>query len=458
MIKQLLQYFLFLSFFFCLLSCDTNDPPPPDNGNGNGNDKPKPKITLSVDDTSPTEVWLNLITENIPLPDTLSLIRNNDTVKIIELFDSSYVIYEDSLQPSTTYTYHVSNNQQPITSNVVTTVTMDTTSHDFSWEVFEFGEHGNSVLRDAAIIDENNIWAVGAIYLKDSTGANDSKAYNAVHWDGSEWKHRRIQFYTFCNQPRTSSYPARSILAFSEQQILISSGSQVTLYDGENQVYIECIPVSVNKMWGTDINNVYVVGAIGGIAHYNGTSWRKIESGTDLTLSDVYGNNYNSVYVSGTDISTVSGVLLNGNQSGFSVVKNSGIIDESQLFEQLYGELSAVWIDEKGTVYTGGNLLFWNRRGEWDYVSNLPENYLGGNPGVYYRGFISSIRGNSSNDYILAGDRNTLRHYNGKTWKQLGMAYDPNSRYIWYEVEQKDDLIVAVGRNAGKATIIKLKR
>ncbi|MDZ7767255.1 MAG: hypothetical protein U5K00_23045 [Melioribacteraceae bacterium] len=88
---------MLISYVLILTSCDTNDPPPPDNGNGNGNDKPNPKITLSVDDTSPTEVWLNLITENIPLPDTLSLIRNNDTVKTIELFDSSYVIYEDSL-------------------------------------------------------------------------------------------------------------------------------------------------------------------------------------------------------------------------------------------------------------------------------------------------------------------------------------------------------------------------
>jgi len=173
--------FILCPLSFLLVSCNTTEPPPV-----NGNDKPKPKITLTVDDTSPTEVWLNLITENISLPDTLKLIRNNDTVKTIELFDSSYVIYEDSLLPSQSYSYQVTSIEYQVSSEPVTAVTMDTTSHDFTWEIFEFGEHGNSILRDVAIIDENNIWAVGAIYLKDSTGANDSKAYNSVHLDGIE--------------------------------------------------------------------------------------------------------------------------------------------------------------------------------------------------------------------------------------------------------------------------------
>ena len=44
----------------------------------------------------------------------------------------------------------------------------DTTSHNFTWETWTFGEHSSSVLNDVAIIDENNIWAVGEIYMNDS--------------------------------------------------------------------------------------------------------------------------------------------------------------------------------------------------------------------------------------------------------------------------------------------------
>ncbi|KUG26961.1 hypothetical protein ASZ90_003197 [hydrocarbon metagenome] len=203
---------------------------------------------------------------------------------------------------------------------------------------------------------------------------------------------------------------------------------------------------------------MYIVGGNGSIAHYNGTTWRKIESGTELTLSDIYGTNTGEVYVSGVRSSDISGILLNGNQSGFTVVKKSGIIDSSQLFDQLYGELASVWIDEKGTVYVGGNLLYWNRRGEWNYVKSLPENILDGIPPTNFRGFISSIRGNAFNDFVIVGERNTIKHFNGISWQQLGIEYDPNNPIDWYTVRQKENTLVAVGTIGNKATIIKLKR
>jgi hypothetical protein len=75
-------------------------------------------------------------------------------------------------------------------------VQIDTTSHVINWTIDEIGEYG-SILRDVAIIDENNIWAVGEIYLKDTLGNPDPKAYNAVHWDGSKWQLKRIFFPQF---------------------------------------------------------------------------------------------------------------------------------------------------------------------------------------------------------------------------------------------------------------------
>jgi hypothetical protein len=47
---------------------------------------------------------------------------------------------------------------------------IDTTSHNFNFQTWRFGEYSSSTLYDVAIIDENNIWAVGEIYLNDSTG------------------------------------------------------------------------------------------------------------------------------------------------------------------------------------------------------------------------------------------------------------------------------------------------
>ena len=69
----------------------------------------------------------------------------------------------------------------------------DTTSHSFTWQTFEFGDDGASPssLKDVAIINDSDIWAVGSIYLNDSTGQPDYTAYNAVHWDGNKWELKR---------------------------------------------------------------------------------------------------------------------------------------------------------------------------------------------------------------------------------------------------------------------------
>ena len=40
------------------------------------------------------------------------------------------------------------------------------------------------MLYDVAIIDENNIWAVGEIWIADTSSLGYTK-YNAVHWDGN---------------------------------------------------------------------------------------------------------------------------------------------------------------------------------------------------------------------------------------------------------------------------------
>ncbi len=63
---------------------------------------------------------------------------------------------------------------------------MDTTSHNFTWQTFTFGEHSTSTLYDVAIIDENNIWAVGEIYMNDSLGNPDPIFITLLQWNGTK--------------------------------------------------------------------------------------------------------------------------------------------------------------------------------------------------------------------------------------------------------------------------------
>ena len=79
-------------------------------------------------------------------------------------------------------------------SDDLTECILDTTSHDFTWTIDTFGTY-YTILRDVAIVDENNIWVVGTIrnLEPDSTGElTIRERYNAAHWDGSEWDMMQI--------------------------------------------------------------------------------------------------------------------------------------------------------------------------------------------------------------------------------------------------------------------------
>ncbi len=93
----------------------------------------------------------------------------------------------------------------------------------------------------------------------------------------------------------------------------------------------------------------------------------------------------------------------------------------------------------------------------WSYLSSLPENFIGGNPGTYYRGYVYRIRAKAANDIWIAGDRNTLRHFNGASWQQIGMPYDPQIDLVWRGMETKDNITVVVGSHNSSAIIMMIK-
>ncbi|MFZ1518496.1 MAG: hypothetical protein WAU11_06965 [Ignavibacteriaceae bacterium] len=164
-----------------------------------------------------------------------------------------------------------------------------------------------------------------------------------------------------------------------------------------------------------------------------------------------------NIYSAGVDIPSIKGVVVKSNATNIWAVMIEGeIIDESQLFSKLFGSFGAIWIDEIGTVYTGGDFLYQFKNNKWSFVNSLPENYIGGNQ--FYIGYLYSIRGNKSNDIIIAGDKNTLRHFNGIDWSEIGIPYLPTRHIFWRSVRMRNNLSVVVGDEGIKAKIIMLTR
>jgi len=217
--------------------------------------------------------------------------ENRSTINLVK---PDSLLYIDSLLPNTTYSFHAAiqpSNQAEVKSNVPSVATLDTTNHNFTFETFTFGEHSSSILFDVAIIDENNIWAVGEIYMNDSLGQPDPHAYNAVHWDGNEWLPQKITVEFRGNLITPALY---GVFAFSNNDIWFSSGVPIR-GDGENWTQYHLFDMgilgqddgSLKKIWGSNSENVYFVGNKGTIVHYQNGNWTKIESETDLHIYDI---------------------------------------------------------------------------------------------------------------------------------------------------------------------------
>jgi len=421
-----------------------------------------PSLELSVDGVSCTEAWIKVkkLNDTTFLPISVKINEKEFFHGFLAATDT--VLFVDSLTPNTTYTVKGIILDTLQTTKELKVTTLPTTSHNFTWQTFEFGDYNPSALMDVTIIDENNIWAVGKIYLNDSLGNPDPQVYNAVHWDGSSWELKRIFYYGACSAVEYP--PLKAIWVFSDSNIAFTNGGSISWFD-EKKVRLDCgvnplLTGAISKMWGTSSSDLYVVSNGGNIAYYNGKSWQKLESGTDFYLRDIYGTTSGDVYSAGLKITDEKGIILRKNPSGqFEMMVEGDIVSKEELFHpKLYGSLSSVWVDENNVLYTGGNLFYHYKNNKWNYVKSLPENYIGGNPGTYYRGYIGSIRGNASNDIIIAGDRNTLKHFNGADWQQLGLPYSASSDISWGRVVIKGNIAVAVGDEGYKAKIIVLKR
>jgi hypothetical protein len=141
---------IFFLLLLCIASCNTTEPPPP---------PPPPVVeepilTLELDDTHCTEAWLQLTTKDLELPAELTLKQFNPTgdsvSQILILNTQDSLLYIDSLLPNQNYYFQVFSlaqaNQHPVSSIKLPVTTMDTTSHNFTFEMITFGgEIGSSV-------------------------------------------------------------------------------------------------------------------------------------------------------------------------------------------------------------------------------------------------------------------------------------------------------------------------
>jgi len=320
---------------------------------------------------------------------------------------------------------------------------MDTTSHNFVWEIDTLGDYG-SYLNDVAIIDDNNVWIVGNI-------ETDSMEYNAAHWDGNKWE--LIGIYS-------NTLDLYSIQYFDENDIWVTShcfpyhwdGIEWTQYHLDNMGLDAC---AGNAIWGSSPNDVYFVGSGGSIVHYDGTGFSEMESGIDAPILDICGIDENHIWtVAYTNTPGIINKVLEYNGNTWSVIYEdrfqdnwppsdysipSGTFLSSWAYgDTLYLGCASVY---KQSITTGEGILLPLEDIHWS---------LGWG--------IAHIRGNNPNDiFITTGFGSEVCHYNGEDWHFYDEldAIDVNDFVSTRGLSVKGDMVVIVGEDntTGKAIV-----
>lgn len=162
-------------------------------------------------------------------------------------------------------------------------------------------------------------------------------------------------------------------------------------------------------------DNVWAVGELGTIAHFNGSDWVTLETGHDYTLWGIWGASPNEMWAVGGKVGGgVPSVLRKYDGNTWTDVPGVGIDDEL---------LFKVWGTATDNVYVvgdGGAILHYDGS-EWTRMDS----------GTAAR--LLTVRGRSATDIFAVGgvQQAVMLHYDGNNWSPVDVGEGPGLMGVW---------------------------
>jgi cysteine-rich repeat protein len=200
---------------------------------------------------------------------------------------------------------------------------------------------------------------------------------------------------------------------------------------------------SLNAIWGTDENNIYVVGEDGVILNYDGISWTTMTSNATEDLKAIWGTDKNNIYVVGNN-----GVILYYNGVSWNPMNSNST-------ETLRG----VWGADASNVYAVGyqsTILHYDGNSWNSMNSGTTESFHGvwgtdasnvyavGNNGkiVHYDGIswtidststeaLYGVWGSDASNIYVVGMQSTILHYDGISWNTIDSNTFQGLKGVW---------------------------
>ena len=384
-------------------------------------------ITLTIEDVSCTEVWLKISVDNVTHP-AVTLERNTTIIDTLFMVAADTTIVDTSVKAGQTYCYTA----RLLNSSFKSTVqarTLDSTSNAINWYADTLGTQG--LVRDVWVFDKNSALAVGQILLNNTNGQADMEnPYGIARWNGQNWQLQKI--YDNNNQIIPE---LRGIFSFNGVDIWLADGgvyhwdgisskmsasySRISLIGGVDNGQ------SINKLWGTSSYNLYGVGDKGMIAHYNGSSWQKMESGTTVDLNDIFGLDANHIWAIGT--------MSDGN--GTVILSFDGMAWKS-LYQGNYYGFNSVWTNQSTWLYISGD------SGPYQFNLKTKSFIKLSTPS---QDVMYCVRATGLNDVFFSGQNKEITNYNGSTWKLYTDVQALITTDAWWLSVKPTNDFVAVG-------------
>lgn len=124
-------------------------------------------------------------------------------------------------------------------------------------------------------------------------------------------------------------------------------------------------------IWGSAADDIFVVGRPGLIYHWDGTEWRREQSGTTVALTDVWGDGSGTVYATGHQ-----GVILRRSVAGSWSAMNSGTSNNLFAIGSYRGTVMAAGAKGAlrqlaGQTWVNAPEVIYKRDAQWTVVDTL---------------------------------------------------------------------------------------
>ncbi|MGA2624437.1 MAG: hypothetical protein ABSF91_11325 [Bacteroidota bacterium] len=400
-----------------------------------------PRLVLSTIELAASEIYLTLASTDTSVLQDVKVMRDSVMIDSSGRINTRKVTLRDiRLLPSHTYrykAYRLSGSMPVDSSAQLVVTTMDTTSNNFTWQMYTLGGIG-SIIWDVAIVNDTSVIAVGEIYQNDS-----ATLYNAARWNGSNWSVFRIPYY-YNGQPFYSSIGALYVV--SDSDIWFGIGNLIH-WNGQTYEPIEFSPTVwgshlVRRLWGRG-KTLYVVGDSGSIAFYDGTSWQKLTSGTTLDIQDIWG----SVNSKTGQLEVIAVASLPYSSYDRKILSIRGTTVTPLSDDYISTSVTGAWFLPGKKYFVSGDGVY-TKQDPYDTTFIwLPD------PATYASThYERAIRGIDLNDIAIAGDAGEILHFNGIRWQSYrSMTHLDYGNF--HSVAFKGNMIVAVGDNFDAAVV-----